>query len=174
MQRLMINENTNSIKTKEYDSARSMSKNDQLYIENAGYLLEIAHQKGDRRASYALATWYLHGNGKYKKDKSKAIYFLKIAADAGIPCANYDIAVCYEIGDGVKKNTRVAYKHYLSAALGGDYDAVEEVARCLHYGIGVMKDRSIAQVWYLHYERIKECKNRDMMVCCLNSPTPSS
>ncbi len=37
---------------------------------------------------------------------------------------------------------------YLRAALFGDKQSVNEVARCYYYGIGVEKNRRIAKIWY--------------------------
>jgi len=117
-------------------------------FELAKFLLEKAHKNGDRRATYALATWYLYGHGGCLVDLDKAINMLKVAAEANIPCAHFDLAVSYETGNGVKRNARAAYRHFLAAALNGDNDSYAEVGRCLYYGIGVACDRKAANIWF--------------------------
>lgn len=116
--------------------------------ELAKSLLEEAHQKGDHRASYALATWYLYGHGGYPIKLSKAIKMLKLAAEADIAPAHFDLAVSYETGNGIRKNTQAAYRHFLAAALNGDNDSYAEVGRCLYHGIGVARDRKSAEIWF--------------------------
>jgi|GEM_PF-4054815 len=52
-----------------------------------------------------------------------------------------------------KPNIARALKLLGQAARGGLGDAVNEVARCYHFGIGVRKDRRLSRLWY---ERAKE------------------
>lgn len=109
-------------------------------------LLNKAHEAGNFRASYAIATWYLFG--KYvKKDYKKAVSLLNIAKEGDLSEAFFDLAVCYEIGKGVKKNKYQAYLNYLAAAIRGDKQAIFEVGRCYYYGIGVKKDIELAETW---------------------------
>jgi TPR repeat protein len=114
----------------------------------ANALLQDAHLRGDRRATYAIATWYLYGNAVYTKNLRKAIRWLKLAVDADIASAHFDLAVSYETGQGVKKSEKSAYRHYLAAALNGDNNAVSEVGRCLYHGIGTTRDRRAAEIWF--------------------------
>lgn len=113
----------------------------------ADALLEEAHAQGDRRATYALATWSLFGNAVCPKDQRRAIRLLKLAAEADVAAAHFDLAVSYETGQGIKKNEKTAYRHFLAAALNGDNDSFAEVGRCLYHGIGVARDRKTAEVW---------------------------
>ena len=99
-----------------------------------------------REATYALATWYLHGK-YFKQDLRKAAMLLREAARSNIADALYDLAVSYEEGKGVKKNLEKACELYLRAALQGDEQSTYEVGRCYYYGIGVSQDRKIAKVW---------------------------
>lgn len=55
--------------------------------------LQSARKAGDLRASYALATWYLHGR-HVKRDLKLAVKLLKQAAEGNVPSALYDLAVC--------------------------------------------------------------------------------
>ena len=116
-------------------------------------LLEQSHEQGDHRATYALATWYLHGE-HVKKDIKKAITLLKQSANAKVPDALYDLAISFEKGIGVKKDNSRAFELYLKAALRDDHQSVEEVARCYYYGIGVKEDRRVAEIWYERAEEL--------------------
>jgi uncharacterized protein len=83
-------------------------------------LLIRADKRGDPRATYALATWWLHGKDiLVKKNLRKAVGLLRKAADAH-PDATFDLAVSYEKGRGVRKSQKMAAKLYLKAALLGD------------------------------------------------------
>jgi hypothetical protein len=44
-----------------YDSALRLMRASKPNLESAKCLLEVASNAGDHRATYALATWYLHG-----------------------------------------------------------------------------------------------------------------
>jgi uncharacterized protein len=132
----------------DYDLALFIASRKRPDLTRAGTLLESGHDKGDRRATYALATWYLYGHANYGKDLRKAIQFLKLASSADIAAAHFDLAVCYETGEAVKKNEAKAYLHYLAAALNGDLDSLGEVGRCLFHGVGTGRDRKAAEVWF--------------------------
>lgn len=95
---------------------------------------------------YAMGTWYFHGK-YYKKNLRKGIELWKLAAKHNINWALFDLAVSYEKGVGVSKNTKKAFTHYLKAALMGNIDSYVAVGRCYAYGIGVKRDRKIADIW---------------------------
>lgn len=109
-------------------------------------MLRQASSEGDAAASYALATWYLHGT-HVRKDVTKAVGLLERAAAENIPEASFDLAVSYEMGIGTRKNARKAYAHYLRGALWGDQQSYCEVGRCLYYGIGIKRDKATACFW---------------------------
>ncbi len=110
------------------------------------YLLTDAHESRDPQATYALSTWYLHGE-YVDKDMAKAIALLSAAADQNVPSALYDLAVCYENGEGVESDSRESFQLYLKAALRGDEQSVYEVGRCYYYGFGIAEDRVLADIW---------------------------
>lgn len=126
-----------------YDEMMKDNSNEALAFS----LFEQAHESGDPRATYAIATWYLHGR-YVKKNINKAVLLLKQSARKKVPDAMYDLAACYEGGTGVKKGKRKAFELYLKAAIRNDHQSVEEVARCYWFGIGVNKDRIVARNWY--------------------------
>lgn len=109
-------------------------------------LLTSAHSLGSGDATYALATWYLHGT-HYAKNAKKGTVLLKKAARMCIASACFDLAVSYEKGIVVEKNKERAFALYLEAALRGDGDAKKQVARCFWHGVGVTKNRIVADLW---------------------------
>jgi TPR repeat protein len=135
-----------SLADKRYEKALVIARGANAPLAKVASLLTAAHEAGDARATYALATWYLHGHF-FKKDIRKSIALLKESAQFNVPEALFDLAVCYEKGAGVAKNERKAIQLYLRAALHGEKQSVYEVARCYYHGIGVNQDRQIAGVW---------------------------
>lgn len=113
------------------------------YTRQAASLLERAHKKGDRRATYALATWFIHGK-LFQRNPKKAAGLLKLAANAGVPEALFDLAHACEVGFGVPKSKKKAVNFYIKAAEKGDMAAVDEVVRCVFWGIGVERNKKLA------------------------------
>lgn len=112
-------------------------------------MLDRAYKAGDRRAAYALGTWYLHGKKDLvAKDLGKAIHLFREAAENDNADAAYDLAVSYEKGIGVRRSEKKAVALYLKAALLGDKQSIYHVGRCYQHGLGVKRDRSIASIWY--------------------------
>jgi uncharacterized protein len=115
-------------------------------LDQAFRLLSKAHKHGDARATYALATWYLHGK-HVARNLRTAIALLRAAAAGDVPGALFDLAVSYEKGLGAAKNERKAAELYLRSALAGATAAYYEVGRCYYHGIGVERDRRVAKAW---------------------------
>jgi TPR repeat protein len=129
-----------------YQQALDLATSPGADLEAVRPLLISAHEAGDARATYALATWYLHGR-VVRKNMRKAVALLRQAARDNLPDALYDLAVCYENGEGVRKSMRRAASLYLKAALSGDLPSVYEVGRCYYHGLGVTADKAMANVW---------------------------
>ena len=110
-------------------------------------LLQAASDRGDPKATYAIATWYLHGH-VVRKSFKKGFGLLYAIRDSRIRGALFDLALCFESGRGVEKNLRMALKYYKKAASLGDADPKCELARCLYYGIGVSRNQKAAAHWY--------------------------
>ena len=142
-----------AIRDRRYDEALKKARRKDAPLAEVAELLEAAHEAGDARATYALATWYLHGRF-FRKDRRRAVALLRKAAHHRVPGALYDLAVCYERGEGVTKSSKFAAELYLQAALHGEKQSVYEVGRCYYYGIGVAKDRKIAEVWFERAEKL--------------------
>jgi hypothetical protein len=90
-----------------YDEALAVMKRRKPDLATAADLLVEAHGSGDYRATYALATWYLHGR-HFPKSIRSAVKLLRQAASDNIPEAMYDLAICYENGEGMAKNEHKA------------------------------------------------------------------
>lgn len=141
--------------TMAYDKALSEMYSDVPNVKKAFDLLEDGHRAGDTRATYALATWYLHGQDPVvQRDFKQAEALLKTAAATGMPDALYDLAVLYERGSLGEPDFPSAFRNYLSAAVRGDAQAVYEVGQCYHYGIGVAPDEAVADIWLRRAEEL--------------------
>ena len=129
-----------------YDKALSEMSKKNPNKEKVFKWLTQSMEGGNAEASYALATWYLHGE-YVEKDISKATILLKRAVDKNIPNACYDLAISYEKSCGVSKDLKKAFELYVRAALYGDSQSFYEVGRCYYHGIGVEKNESLADIW---------------------------
>ena len=65
--------------------------------ERVAELLRESHRQGDVRATYALATWHIHGVN-LPRNRSAGIKLLGKASKGGIREAKYDLAHAYEMG----------------------------------------------------------------------------
>ena len=139
------------MKTKSlYDLATKEAKKRNPDREKVVAMLKEAHAEGDVRATYALADW--HGRGVFfKKNLKKALQYYRIAAKGLNADAMLNLGISYEIGlGGAKPNEKKAFEYYLAAAVQeGECtgrQALIEVMRCFYYGIGVEKNRRLAQM----------------------------
>jgi TPR repeat protein len=98
-------------------------------------LMTMASNAGHDLATYALATWHLHGVPGIKKRVATAIPLLE-RASRSCGLAMFDLAVSCELGKGVAKDPRRAFALYRKATRHGVITAWLEVARCHHFGIG--------------------------------------
>jgi len=131
------------------EEMRSKKPNKNLVFK----LLNDAHTSGDALASYALATWYLHGE-HVDEDIPKAVSLLQYAAEKNVTNAMYDLAVYYENNASEKYTDEEVFKLYLKAALRGDSQSIYEVGRCYYYGIGTAKSESLAEIWLERAEEL--------------------
>ncbi|MGF1631838.1 MAG: tetratricopeptide repeat protein [Kiloniellaceae bacterium] len=135
------------------EAYQEMEKNSPDYGKVEKLLQEEA-SKGNPLAKYGLGTWYLHGAHGIEKNVARGVGLIKEAAVERVPEACYDMAVSYETGKGAEKDTRLAFRYYLLAALYGDSTSFREVGRCYNYGIGVDKDEEIADCWWERAESL--------------------
>lgn len=134
-----------------------MAKGDRLYAKAlqlakckparnklAFQYLKRAAELDNKKAIYAIATWYLFG--KYvKKDTKKGVDLLKSSVENGLPEANFDLAIAYEKGEGIEQNLTLAFVNYMIASLKGDENSIYEVGRCFYYGIGIEENRLLGE-----------------------------
>lgn len=135
-----------------YYKALHLAEQEDYDYHDVLHLLSESIKLGNKKASYALATWYLNGF-HVRKNFKKAFPLLQFAIQGGpengfvlYKDALTDIAVCYELGNGVKKDKHKAYYYYFLAALNGDIQAKQELSRCLYYGIGITKDVELSSL----------------------------
>ncbi|RZA15191.1 MAG: hypothetical protein EOP02_25180, partial [Proteobacteria bacterium] len=81
---MMDTRNSKGEKQGAYELALKAASRKRPDLIQANSLLEEAHAQGDRRATYALATWSLFGNAVRPKDLKRAVQLLKLAAKADI------------------------------------------------------------------------------------------
>jgi TPR repeat protein len=134
------------MQTKQYDRALNLAQKTKTPSRRVHELLLEADKRGDLRATYSLATWYLHGSPFTKIDRTRAAKLLQRAA-VEVASAAYDLAVSYETGAGVRKSEARAFENYVRAALLGDAQSVYEVGRMYFHGLGVAKNRRLAEIW---------------------------
>lgn len=141
-------------KVSTYDKALKTAELEPLN-KKLGYKLFLqAHEEGDGRASYVIATWYLNGlEGVLRKNIKKALPLLKEAMKSHIAEAAFCLAICYETGRGVRKSEKKAFELYTQAAFWGDVDSYHEINRMYYHGIGVKKNIRLSDIWY---EKAKE------------------
>ncbi len=130
----------------QYEEALAAAMTEDCDTGRVEQMLRAARDHGDSRATYALATWYLHGK-HFRRNLRMAVGLFREAARADVPDAIYDLAVCFEEGIGVRMNLQLAARLYVRAALLGQKQAVFEVGRCYYYGIGVGRDTRMGNIW---------------------------
>lgn len=135
-----------------YYKALRLAEQEDYDYHDVLHLLNESIRLGNKKASYALATWYLNGI-HVRKNYKKGFSLLQKAIQGGTENnftlykdALSDIAVCYELGNGVQKDKQKAYYYYFLAALNGDLQAKQELSRCLYYGIGIKKDVELSSL----------------------------
>jgi len=114
-------------------------------LDRALALLREAAKKGSGEADYAIGTWYGFGKHLPQSDE-KAVRRFKRAARKKHGPAMFNLAFSYETGRGVPKDLARAFGLYVQAAQEGDLEAADSVYRCLYHGIGVARNRPLAEL----------------------------
>jgi uncharacterized protein len=131
-----------------YDKALKLASKSSRKTREVYDMLVAADAEGDPRATYAIATWYLHGSRFTRKNIKYANELLEKAALQNVPEAAYDFAISLEKGAGIRKSAVRAFEFYMRAALLGDKQSVFEIGRMYNHGIGTRKNRRLAEIWY--------------------------
>lgn len=112
-----------------------------------GLLVEAA-DKGDDRAKYAIATWYLNGMKDIVAcDKEKALSILENLEESNIPEALFDLAVFYDNGILVEEDEYRAFSLYFRAALLGSQRCCDQISQFYRAGSIVDPDDKLAAAW---------------------------
>lgn len=119
--------------------------------------LEQAAQSGHAEAKYALG-WVFRDQRYGRVSERKSFLWMKAAADHGNPIACFNVGVAFEAGDGVAQSDRQAVVYYLKGAILGDSNCQFEISRCFHHGIGVGKNRAMAQMLEQIFPEMKRIK----------------
>ncbi len=93
-----------------------------------------------------MARMYDLGEG-VKADQSKAIIYYKEAALKLVPEAQSALATYFYTGEQVPKNLATARQLFNQAAMGGDSEAMFNLAAMLVSGEGGDKDLGMAYAW---------------------------
>lgn len=133
----------------DYDKALALCLRENPDLKSAYDLLVRCSEKGDPRATYALASWYLFGNEIVQKDEEHGILLIKTLENSNISEALFDLAVAYDYGKGVRKNSKRAFSLYMRAALLGDLSACDQIAQYYAEGKIVAADKRLSQAWAL-------------------------
>jgi len=109
-------------------------------------VLRLAVAAGHAAAAHGLALCHIHGFGVRKSFKT-AVALEKIAARANIADALFNLGYAHEVGKGTTKDTRRALGYYRRGARLGDPNCMEELDRCIFYGIGIKANRKNGLAW---------------------------
>ena len=131
-----------------YDRALQLARKNGKEYRKVVADLKRSIKAGNAEAAYALGNLYYYGKvGYVPVDLNEAVRLFRLAAERGNRDAMYFLGYCHELGHGVRKNQRRAYQYYLMAAIRGDVDSMDDVARMLYWGIGTHKDRMAYAAW---------------------------
>jgi TPR repeat protein len=145
-------------KLSEYTSALILSRAHPPKLNEAFELLTAASNKGDDRATYALATWYLFGNEVVDKDEERGVCMLIALHDSLVAEALFDLAVSYDLGRYVQQDDHKAFSFYMKAALLGDSDSCRQVSQFYAEGTVVGHDEALSKAWQMR----SECDEREI------------
>lgn len=112
-----------------------------------------AAKQGDGGAAFRLGAAYLDGV-IVKRDPKEAIQWIKLGVKLGESRAELELGTIYDCDlhkcseFGIKRSTRLAAKHYLSAARKGEAVAQYNVAVMLEEGKGIGQDVVEAYKFY--------------------------
>lgn len=137
----------------EYEIALTLSRSDPPDLHAAKSSLSKAHEKGDVRATYALATWYLHGNEVIEKNEKVGVSMLLDIEKSSIAEAIFDLAFAYDCGEFVDHDDLKAFSLYMRAALLGNREACSQVSQYYAEGVTVQHDPALADAWKARSEQ---------------------
>lgn len=131
----------------DYSLALALSRTTPPKLQDAYTLLVSASNKGDDRATYALATWFLFGNDVVKKDEAIGVSMLNTLRNSFVAEALFDLAVSYDYGRHVEQDDYAAFSFYMRAALLGDTASCSQISQFYAEGIIVEPDDELSNAW---------------------------
>ncbi|WP_158298751.1 tetratricopeptide repeat protein [Sphingomonas psychrotolerans] len=137
----------------EYRTALDLSRSDPQELYQARELLRKAHKNGDERATYALASWYLHGNDITEKNEEAGFAMLREIENSFIAEAIFDLAFAYDCGKCVEVDDLKAFSLYMRAALLGSQGACSQVSQYYSEGATIPHDPALAEAWQTRAEQ---------------------
>ncbi len=115
--------------------------------EDVSYIYYKA-TKGDAKNQYFAGRLFQEGVG-VKKDLNKAFDFFQKSAAQGFLKSEVSLGDMYAKGQQVQRNMRIAVKHYLIAANGGEQEALDRLK-----SLDVEKELDTSSLEYLSYKAL--------------------
>lgn len=137
----------------DYERALSFSRMVPPDLKSAKDFLLKAHDNGDARATYALATWSIYGNEVTEKDEKEGVNLLREIEDCCIAEAIFNLGFAYDTGRFVDQDDLKAFSLYMRAALLGDKEACNQVSQYYAEGRTVQHDLALAEAWRIRGEQ---------------------
>lgn len=117
-------------------------------LERSFYYYNLAANKGNIQAHFALGLYYYSGIGMKKENKEKSFKHFKYAAMKGNAKAQYCYGMCLYRGEGVKLNKTKGIRYFRLSAQNGYDEAQYLYGRCLYEGYGIRKNIDEAEKYF--------------------------
>lgn len=138
----------NNMKTNHLESEKDVNyalqlfegKNVKKNIGKSLYYYNLAANKGNVQAHFALGLYYYSGIGMKKENKEKSFKHFKYAAMKGNAKAQYCYGMCLYRGEGVKLNKIKGIRYFRLSAQNGYDEAQYLYGRCLYEGYEIRKN----------------------------------
>lgn len=148
--------NNNNMKTNHLESEKDANYALQLYegknvkknIGKSLYYYNLAANKGNVQAHFALGLYYYSGIGMKKENKEKSFKHFKYAAMKGNAKAQYCYGMCLYRGEGVKLNKIKGIRYFRLSAQNGYDEAQYLYGRCLYEGYEIRKNIDEAEKYF--------------------------
>lgn len=108
--------------------------------------LQLRASEGDADSQFCLAMMHIYGSG-VAEDNALAFDLLQRSAAQCHTEATYNLGICYHYGHGTDVNLPKAFQLYMKSALAGYGKGMELIGRFYNRGIGVARDRALAERW---------------------------
>lgn len=147
-----------NLKSRYYEEALALADLDCSDGETILGLLRNAHEEGDPRGTYAIASCYVDGKYGSEVDEKIAHRLFKSISKYDLPEAIFALAYSYDVGDVCRRNRKSAFSLYMRAALLGHREACWQVSEFYREGLTVEHDGRLAKAW----RRRAKCEEEDI------------